>query len=79
MFSSLFNVTGDDMRSVESLGYAIIENAINDTIVCDIHSEIVRLQSSGLMRPNRTHFTNPETNQHSLYDKPGIVSRRYLY
>ena len=71
MKSTWFHMSGDDIRRVESAGYVIIENSIEDTMIRDIYAEIVRLRHSGIMRPNRTHFTNPETNQHTLYDKPG--------
>jgi hypothetical protein len=77
-FSSL---TAEKCVKIESCGFSIIDNFLDEDLAGCIRGELISLsQTSGVMLPNRTHFSSPSNpSKHHLFAKPGKLKReRFL-
>ena len=64
----------ETVSSLESNGYVVIDNYLPEETAKAIYEEMKALTQTGLMIPNRTHFSSPKTpGQHHLFSKPGNV------
>lgn len=66
-------ITIDICKQFEEEGYAIIDDFLDSALADKLLEEFIHLTESGVMIPNRTHFSSPRNpSQHYLFAKPGI-------